>query len=438
MAKERIKPCGKLELDLFTSRPTQVAIERGYWEELQLSNSLTDEGPYQFRIPPDPNYLKLSQHWLRMVMQITKADGSPIVQADDVASVQLIGSTFFRNMRIKIMGKEIYDANGLYAYRSLLEVLLNYGTDAKNTHLQAALYYNSKKERAKWFHDSVEVETMSPLYCDLFEQEKYLLSNVDLQIELWRNSDEFLLLTPPPVTGSQSGEGSSTQATKKAERYKIKLKAMSLFVRKAELTKNLHLAITERLNRGAEARYALRRVKMTTQHVAAGCWSTPTTALFTSQLPRRVFVVCVNSDAYNGRYHLDPFLFEHFNLRSAKITAGGQAFPDPPYTLDITKGIYVRAYLGLFDALGFERDNRGNGINRRDFVNGFTVLGFDLTPDSDDGPHFQIIKDGSLTLQLEFAAPIPPPGIEVIILGEYDNEITINESRNPKATYIVS
>jgi hypothetical protein len=146
----------------------------------------------------------------------------------------------------------------------------------------------------------------------------------------------------------------------------------------------------------------------------------------------------VNAKAFNGDYTLNPFNFLHMNIKSAKVVAAGQTYPEPPYVLNIPNGEYLRAYLGLHDALGIERDNRGIGINRSGFVRGYTILGFDMTPDSDDGIHWNPVKDGSLSVHLEFAEPVAEPsGIEVIVFAEYDNLVYINQKRVPRTDYIV-
>jgi len=50
----------KSELDLLIVSPTQVVVERGFWEEIQPVNAVTDDGPYEFRMPPDPSFIQLN------------------------------------------------------------------------------------------------------------------------------------------------------------------------------------------------------------------------------------------------------------------------------------------------------------------------------------------------------------------------------------------
>jgi len=429
----------KSELDLFSVPPSQVVVERGFWDEIQLANSCTDEGPYDFRIAPDRTMLHINNNFVYVKLKIVHADGTDLlghgapdaVDYDNVGPINLLGKTFFSNVKLKIGGKVISDSNDLYTYRAFLETELNYGTDAKNSHLQAALYHRDDDNaaelpgnsgftaRSRYFRNSREVELMAPIHCDLFDQERYLLSMMDLQLELTRAKDPFLLMTPGVAVPNN---------------FRIKVIAMRWYVRKVEVSSEFFMAIEGALVR-SPALYPVRRVQMTTIHVGQGRRATPTTALFTGQLPRRVLITCVNSDAFHGRYQLNPFNFQHYNITSAKVIAGGYTFPEPAYSFNIPNGEYMRAYLGLQDALGIEDSNRGNCISRAGFTRGHFVLGFDMTPDSDDGQHWEKLKEGSFSVHLEFANQIPDPGIEVIVYTEYDSLITIDRHRMPSADY---
>jgi hypothetical protein len=63
------------------------------------------------------------------------------------------------------------------------------------------------------------------------------------------------------------------------------------------------------------------------------------------------------------------------------------------------------------------------------------VLAFDLTPDTNDGQHWELVKDGTTSLNLVFRNPIPAPGIEVIVYAEYDSMVSIDRNRQPSFDY---
>ena len=58
-------------------------------------------------------------------------------------------------------------------------------------------------------------------------------------------------------------------------------------------------------------------------------------------------------------------------------------------------------------------------------------MAFDLSPDCDDSGHWDLIKQGTTSLQLTFAEPLPAGGVEAIVYAEYDNLLTIDRNRQP-------
>ena len=248
----------KTELALFSVPPTQVAVERGFNDEIQLANSCNSEGPWEFRIPPDINYIDARHNYIVVTLKIVKVDGSSITPAvpdvgeaaqphDLIGPINCLGKTFFRNVRVFISGRQVYDANNLYAYRTFLETELNHGWDAKHSHLEAGGYEEDKpgakidspkdntglKARAKPYEKSNLVELVAPIHCDIFMQEKFLLSHTDIRMEVSRNSDAFCLMTD---VGSPS--------------FKLHVESMKWVIRKVDISPSLALAIEATLNNG--------------------------------------------------------------------------------------------------------------------------------------------------------------------------------------------
>ena len=119
-------PSTKTELDLFQVPPTQVAVTDSYWKEVQLTNGINNEGPYEFHISPDPQMLQLSKNYLMIEFKITNADGTALAAAHPmVGPINLIGSTFIKQVKVFANGTEVFDSGDKYAYRAFLETELN-------------------------------------------------------------------------------------------------------------------------------------------------------------------------------------------------------------------------------------------------------------------------------------------------------------------------
>ena len=114
---------------------------------------------------------------------------------------------------------------------------------------------------------------------------------------------------------------------------------------------------------------------------------------------------------------------------------GGVTYPSQPLKLDFKKNKYIRAFDQLFEALDIARDNNGNGITREGYKDGQCLFAFDLTPDEDDSGHWDLIKEGTTSIEISFGEKIPDNGIEVLVYLEFDNLIMLDKHRNVMYDY---
>ena len=428
-------PGTKSELNLFDVPPTQVVVENSRWNEINLRNACTHTGPYEFHIGPNPQFLHLAKNYLFIELRVVKETGNNLIHAAGdanidplVGPINIIGKTFLRQVKLSLNGMEVFDSGDKYAYRAFLETELNYGYDARFSHLQSGLYNQDTPEnhidddqntglvaRATGFRGSNWVHVMAPIHTDLFAQNKYLLNNIDFRLTLYRNSDAFCLM--------------SENAT---QQYKIQVNNMKWYVKGVDVSKSVSLAL-ERSLMQYTAKYPVRRVELRTIHVNQGSRATPSNAIFNGQVPRRLVIGCVDADAYHGVYAKSPFNFGNNGIDEVTITAAGQTYPTKPLTMDFANDRYTRAFVQLFEGLGISDDNKGNGINLKKFKSGTCLFAFDLSPDEDDGgDHWDLVKEGETIVNIHFSAATAE-ALEVVVYAEFDNLLTIDHTRN---TYI--
>jgi len=414
----------KSELDLFTLPPTQVVIEKTRWKEVQLSNPCTNEGPYVFHISPDPQMLHMGKNYLFAEMRITQ-NGVALTAEDVVAPINLIGKTFISKIQLQLNGVDVYDSGDKYAYKSFLETELNYGQDAKESHLTAALYHKDTddsatnsgfKIRREKFASGGWIQLMAPIHCDFFASDRLLLNNVDVRVTLHRNSDLFSLKA---IT-----EGD----------YKLEIQTLKWYVKAVDIRKDVAMGIEAALQVNT-AKYPVRRVEVKSFHVGEGRRETPENTMFNGQVPRRIIVCCVDGDAYHGSLAKSPFNFQHYNITEISVSAAGETYPHKSLTMDFENNRYVRAFLQLFEGQGIGVEDKGNGITLDSFKNGSCIFAFDLSPDEDDGSHWDLVKEGATSINIQFAKAAPRHGIEVIVYAEFDNLVTIDRNRNTFTDY---
>ena len=423
-------PSTKTELDLFSVPPTQVAVEHSRWREIPLANACTNDGPYEFHIPPTPHMLHLYKNYIIMEFRIRHANATNLVNADGlVGPINLIGKTFFNQVRLFLNGSEVFNSGNTYAYRVFLETELNFGKDAKNSQLDASLYCKDTNNidsnqnqgfvtRAGYFAGSAWVQVMAPIHCDLFFQDRYLLNNIDIRLQLNRNINTFLLM----YFGAAANPD-----------FVVEVQHMRWLVKTVEVSPSVALAIEKTLLE-TTAKYPIRRVEIKTMNVAAGLRSTPSTALFNGQIPRRILLGCIDGQGFHGAYNRSPFNFQHYDIRQVSIMAAGDSFPPKPLSLNFGGNLFLPAFVQLFEGLGMGGENKGNGVDKDSFQNGACLFAFDLSPDEDDGSHWDLIREGPVSINLEFGTPLAA-AIEVIVYAEFDNLLTIDRHRNPTVDY---
>ena len=438
---ENSTPSTKSELDLFTVPPTQVAVKRSFWAEIYPKNPITDDGPYDFHITPDVYMLDLAKNYVYLTLQVVKPNGTDCATTIDAQTgalggdlafpINLLGKTFFKQIKIYLNNKLISDSGDKYSYRAYLETVLNFSQEAKETQLQAAGYYedgtsdnllenDGYKKRLARFKDSSVVELMAPIHADMFMQERYLISQSDLRIEMYRNSDAFCLIDPAA----------------RGQNYKIRVKSMCLYMRKVEVSDSINLAI-ETMLQNTTIKYPIRRTQITTLHITENRRSTPLNALFTGITPRRLVVGLVKAEALRGNYNLSPFDFQDFGISEIKLTSSTVTLPNTPYKLNFDENKYVRAFVDMFEGLNVGNDNRGNAINLESFKKGKTFFVFDLSADQSDSTYWQLIKEGSTSLEILFQKNLPANGLECVIFAEFDSMLFVDHARQTYLDFTV-
>ncbi|MGB5438026.1 MAG: hypothetical protein WBN90_00030, partial [Gammaproteobacteria bacterium] len=374
-------------------------------------------------------------------LRITKPNNQPLrwnpdaAQAvnqhddDKVGPIQMIGKTFFKQVKLFLGSKLAYDSGDTYAYRAYIETELNTNHEFKTTFLQVAGYEPDAPtdhvddgdneglgRRCGWFKTenatSTVVEFMASLHVDLFHQEKYLINQIDTRLELHRNSDTFALMC----------HGANP-------RFEIHVANMTWLVRKVDPADSVTLALETALRR-TTVKYPVRRIQIKMMQLEGGRRDTPTSTLFNGQIPRRMVVCLVDNDAFHGSYTKSPFNFKHYNASSIQITAGGVNHPPNPIVMDFNRKHITRPYVQMYEALGLAAVQKNNWLDLSDFSQGSAMYVFDLSPDSSDDSHWELLKEGSTTIRMTFSEPIPQAGVKLLALAEFDNLITIDHFRN--------
>ena len=427
--------CTKSELELFEVPPTQITEEKGQWTEYHLVSNPADGGPLEFQVAGTDEYIDLSNSQLYVRAKITKADGTAIDDDVDVGPVNNWLHSLFSQVDITMNGKVVSPATNTYPYRAMIETLLNYGDEAKKSQLTCQLYHKDSagkmdvvkptevdananmglKARYEFTKSSASVSMIGRIHSDLFHQPRLLLNHVDVNIRLNRSKANFSLVS--------SEAGTPT--------YKVIIQEALLRMRKVRVSPSASMEHAVALTK-TTAKYPVRRVECKVFSVPAGNMAINQDNLFLGAVPQKLIVCMVDNDAYNGSWKKNPYNFQHYRATSVGLFYDGEHVPHRPMKLNFTNagGLNdIMGYSSLFTATGKSYHDTGNQISREEYSKGYTMYGFDLTPDLSDVGHLQLVKTGSLRLEVQFDQALAQT-INVIVYAEFQSLIQIDSQRN--------
>ncbi|KAI0231796.1 hypothetical protein LSAT2_017836 [Lamellibrachia satsuma] len=389
----------KTELDLFTVPPTQNCISDSHVVEHQPTASLDSGGPIEFLIPGSgDDYLDLANTMLHVQAKVTRANGHALDAGESVGPVNNWLQSLWRQVDLYLNGTLVTSSSNTYAYRSYIETLLSYGSDAKSTQLTNQLWYKDTASRMnsvelaagpapnhgfvtrrEYITGSRVVDMMGRLHVDMFMQDKFLINGVDVKIRLVRSKPSFALMALGPHD------------------YKLIIVNAALFVKKATLNPAVQVAHIKALEKNT-VKYPLRPVDCKVYSIPAGALSHTHENLFLGTLPKRLVLCCIDNDAYNGAYDKNPFHAKNNTIGFHSVYVDGRQIPAKPFQPNFTENLFARSYASLFTSTGKIWQDEGNGLTRDDYRDGYTFFCFDLTPDQCDGPCFHLVQKGNLRI----------------------------------------
>ena len=412
-------------LDLFALPPTQTAVQDGLWVEYHPLATLAAGAPIEFAVSgATADYIDLSNTYLYVKAKVLRQDGTNPPADAVFAPVNYWLHSLFSQVDVLLNNTLVTPSENTYPYRAYIESTLNYGREAKTTHLTSALYYQDTasqmnslnvdnnagfRERHARAVAGRDVDMIGRLHCDIFHQERYLLNNVDIKIRLIPSKNTFNIMAA-------------------GDNFKSIISHASMFVRKVRLNPAVTLSHAKALERGT-AKYPLKRVVVKTFSIPRGNVSVVQDNLFLSQTPNRLVIGLVDSAAFNGESTSNPFNFQTLGLSFLSLYLDGKQVPSKPLQPNFVTGQYVRSFFNLMVSSGLANQDAGSNISRQDFAGGFALYSMDLTPSLiDDNQLFELVKSGALRMELKFDAPLLR-SVTVVVWAEMDSVLEIDRNR---------
>ena len=424
------KECLHSGLDLFSFPALHTAIEDSEYVEHRPLAALGSDGPVEFVVSGGSPYLDLSQSYLRVKVKVVKPNGDNIEAGQQVVPANLTLHSMWSDVTVFVGGVEVSNCSGAYPYLAYLQTLLSYGKDAKQSHLQAAMWYadtaahfdkvegdnnvGAKLRKARTAESRV-VDMVGRLHSDLFHQSKFLLNHLDVRVKLTRSKDPFVL--HEHVTAGNEPVG-----------YKLQLVDAGLFVRKVTVNPAIVLAHEKTLMQH-NAKYPLTKTVMRIYTAPAGSMNFSVDNMFLDHLPTRLVLGFVKAKTYNGDYTENPFLFLNCHVTSLCLHHQGKQIPSRGLQPNFTAHQYTRSYMTLFNATNTAWSDASCGVSWSDYPAGYTLWCFDLTNSLSHAPEAtEVTRAGPLRFECKFEKALEEAH-NLIVYAEFQSHIQISRSR---------
>ncbi|KAL3110903.1 hypothetical protein niasHT_014840 [Heterodera trifolii] len=389
--------------------PTNVSVVRSFFRQVLPLATITQESPYLFRLYSDNLWTDLSRIYLYLELSIEKPGANDkwiaIEDTDtSVSAIQGIGQTFVQQLKVTVGNTEVYDSGNLYPFKAYITNELSFPINAKKNFLGSTGYYHTGGKNAQF---------LSRLDFDLGNQELYLLNNLDLLFTIYKAKDVFLL---------------QTLKANDSTKYRLTVHDVKIYAKMVEVQPSLNMSLYKTLEK-QPATYAVRKTEIKSSFISVGRYEFEYN-VFSATIPRRVTIALVGNSAFHGDYKLSPFMFEPFDLREISIHAGGVVYPAVPYKLNFSKDHFVSAFVDMYEALGMANSERSFDISMAQFKKGWSFFVIPFTSTLDDSCGFKLLRSGTTNVRATFNSPIPLGGVEMIVLGEFDQMIMVDYNRH--------
>jgi len=380
-------------LDIFSLPDTNFSVTDSRFIQITPTHPIKDQNLINITLPASLYaYYDLYNSFCLITCKVLTSNGGVLAATDDVAVSNFFFRTMFKNCTVSVQEKQISDSNNLYAYRSVLPEDLSQGQGVKTSTLTSQIYYRDDtpedfttankgyKARKDLCSGSKSFDMIGRLSDPLFEQNRWIIPGIRIDIALTKNSDEFCLDSKSSSAG-----------------YKFIVEDFKFFAKQHMVNPEIVKKHNTTLSHKTKALYPMRSIDVRSAHIPTGALSFVTEALFPSKIPSYLLLGLVSSEAFYGNYTKSGFNFKNYDVSSVSVKCEEDTLLYRTIKVNYESNLFQFAYASLFAATGTR--NGGNFITREDFVNkGYCLYLFELMPLTDSN-QFNPTKKGLIKVK---------------------------------------
>ena len=325
----------------------------------------------------------------------------------DVVPVNNFFYSMYRDATLSIQGVK-YFTNDI-AYRGMFDTAVNNpykNTSPKYTQMYFPPAYKIKYGESivlghpklaadsydlyEFTKKSNEIEMCGPLPFDICEQERLLLSHLDIKIELIKHYSDFIFKHPH------------------GGRYKFVLTDCKLIVPFVTLPPDAEIAQAEMLTKNP-ALYPYTNKKITVHSIPANSTFMDQVNTWSGDVPSKLTILMLPSENYNGSYKSDPFAFQHNKVSRAEFKVDNKLIGKSINTkiTDDDKTSHINdAYCALVESYPLME------LSRNKWLNNFPAFHFNINS-SQNKDVLPLITKGLTNVYMKFETPIESDSVAI-------------------------
>ncbi|CAF1979286.1 unnamed protein product [Rotaria magnacalcarata] len=408
--------------DLFQLPATQNSIASSTTISVTPINAFDSKGssPIEFLIPGASSaFVDLNQVFLYMKVGVKFEDGSTPGTSSSIYPANQFGISYLKSVEVFLNDVPVDSGPLNYSLSNHIGYMFGTSNSLKNGLATASGYYTDEDEFKERFKKSTNkiFDTYTRLSTPLFNQEKLLISNVDVKIRIIPNDAKYYLMC------SDSGEIAKLPYCELLECY--------IVAKKCVLTPATFLAIENKLQSDT-AKYLMQSVVQRQHILPANITSYSINSLQIGTLPDKILLLMQNNQYAGGNYEQDCYKFENFDLSTIALHING-VVSNKPYVCSFNKDgkafpLVARAFHDLHKILD-DSDQDGNSISMVKYNKDSTIFAFDLsTSYSDCSTILNPIETGDVSIKLTFATALPA-AVTCNILLAFSSVLEIDGAR---------
>ena len=297
--------------------------------------------------------------------------------------------------------------------KNISEVLQDFGATLKGKEKINSGFV----ERAKIIERSNKFDFYIPIASDILQSEKLLHPSINLRLRLTRAFDTFSLLCLDNT------------------RYKIEIEDLRVFARYITVSQKLVTEHSRLLAKGDPLIYPITRTVMKSYNMAPGSMSSYAANMFHGVLPKSIIIGFVKTAAFHGSQGLNPYTFEHFNMKSCLLRVNGENVPSDPISPDFKNECFMREYMEFYRNIGIDiSEDAGNIITPALYKGGMYFMSFDLTGDQCNMLHRHGQQTGVIDLNVVFKDTLDH-ATTIVVYASMDAQIEVPLKGAPLVKY---